>query len=371
MRVGEIHREIQQPDVFGGGSSGRGWARNAIASFYFHSQMPALARRVRDRYRLTISHIGGWPKASFERRTEPTARILYYHRVNDDNDPFFPAISTMLFEEEMRFVSRHYKVVSLAELLNVLAGGSTEPVLAITFDDGYRDNYHNAFPVLRRYGLPASVFLTTGSMDSREPLWFEQMAQAVKRTAREHVDLEIDVPRRFWMRTQAERLDSIQGIFGLLRNARDSERQQWLAHVLRQLGAEDGRERRDKMLTWDQVRFMQQRGVDFGGHTVTHPFLSRMPEEQVAWEVSECKRRIEEELQLPVLHFAYPNGREEDFGNWNKEVIRRAGYQAAVTTIWGPNNSSTDPMELRRGGPWENNPAMFAYKLDWYQLVES
>jgi peptidoglycan/xylan/chitin deacetylase (PgdA/CDA1 family) len=123
------------------------------------------------------------------------------------------------------------------------------------------------------------------------------------------------------------------------------------------------------MLTWDQVRQMQKHGIDFGGHTVTHPFLSQMSGERVAWEASECKRRIEEETQHFVGHFAYPNGRERDFGTWNKEVVQKAGYHAAVTTIWGPNDSSTDPMELRRGGPWETTPAGFAYKLDWYQLI--
>ena len=370
MRPAEVRQNVHPQELFGGGSSEMGWARNAMANLYFHSHMPTMARRFRDQYHLTIARTSRWPKLSFKKRTEPTARILYYHRVNDDNDPFFPAISTKLFEEEMRFVSRQYRVVSLAELLNVLAGGSNEPVLAINFDDGYQDNYQNAFPILQRYGLPASIFLTTGSIDSREPLWFEQMAQAVKKTTQECVDLGLDFPRRFWMRTQAERLESIQGIFEFLRNLQDSERQHWLAHMLRQLAVESDWERHDKMLTWDQVRFMQKHGIDFGGHTVTHPFLSQAPDEQAAWEVSECKRRIEEELQRPVFHFAYPNGHEKDFGDSNKNVVRKAGYQAAVTSIWGPNYSSTDRMELRRGGPWENDPALFAYKLDWYQLVD-
>lgn len=116
---------------------------------------------------------------------------------------------------------------------------------------------------------------------------------------------------------------------------------------------------------------MQAHGVDFGGHTVTHPFISKLTPEQVTWEASECKRRIEAELQAPVEHFAYPSGREEDFQASNKELIRAAGYRAALTTIWGTNHHSTDRMEFRRGGPWEENPALFAYKLDWYELLDA
>ena len=99
---------------------------------------------------------------------------------------------------------------------------------------------------------------------------------------------------------------------------------------------------------------------------VTRPILT---ETEASWEVSECKRRIEAELQSPVDYFAYPNGREEDFIASNKELLRAAGYRAAVTTIWGVNDRSTDRMELRRGGPWESDPAVFASKLDWYQWV--
>ena len=123
------------------------------------------------------------------------------------------------------------------------------------------------------------------------------------------------------------------------------------------------------MLTWDQIREMKAQRVDFGGHTVTHPFISTLTREAMEWEAGESKRRIEQELQLPVDCFAYPSGRERDFGKGNKDVIRNAGYKAAVTTIWGMNTPSTDPMELRRGGPWEENAALFAYKLDWYQLT--
>jgi peptidoglycan/xylan/chitin deacetylase (PgdA/CDA1 family) len=114
---------------------------------------------------------------------------------------------------------------------------------------------------------------------------------------------------------------------------------------------------------------MSGQGIVFGAHTVTHPFLSKLGPDRAAWELSESKRRIETELQSSVEHFAYPNGREEDFAPWNKDVLRAAGYRAAVTTIWGLNYRSTDPLELRRGQPWESDPALFAWKLDWYQLM--
>jgi peptidoglycan/xylan/chitin deacetylase (PgdA/CDA1 family) len=121
------------------------------------------------------------------------------------------------------------------------------------------------------------------------------------------------------------------------------------------------------MLTWDQIRRMNRGGIDFGGHTVTHPYVSRLSPEELMWEVSECKRRIETELNVPVQHFAYPNGRTGDFTSCTKKVLQEVGYRVAVSTQWGVNYPSTDPMELKRGQPWEERPAEFAAKFDWYQ----
>jgi peptidoglycan/xylan/chitin deacetylase (PgdA/CDA1 family) len=341
--------------------------RQAAAACYFHAGIGALMRPVRQRYQLVNEDSG---KRSWKRRAHASARILYYHRVNDTNDPFSDALSTRLFEAQIRYLASHYKVARLSDIMKHMADGdSSEMLVGITFDDGYADNYWNAFPILQRYGVPASIFLTTGGLDSDERLWFERLADAVRRTSREFLDLELDIPRRFWMRTLAERVESNRRIFALLRTLPNSGRTYWLRLILGQLGAGKDVERGNGMLSWDQVRAMNAKGIDFGGHTVTHPFLSRLTETEAAWEVSECKRRIEQEVQRPADYFAYPNGREEDFAISNKEVLRAAGYRGAVTTIWGLNDKSTDPMELRRGGPWENSVALFAAKLDWYQLV--
>ena len=345
------------------------WMRKAAARLYVDSPLPKLMCPLRDHYQVSISR-SKWPGISWKKRAESSGRILYYHRVNEECDPFFPAFTTQLFEQQIRFVARHYKVITLSELLDRLEHGAPRgSMVAITFDDGYQDNYHYAFPILRKYGLPATIFLTTGSIDNRQPLWFERLAGALKRTHREFVDVEIDLPRRFWLRTQQERLQANGKIFSLLRRLPDETRRISYQDLLQRLEAPDDPDRNNKMLTWDQIREMRQNGIEFGGHTVTHPFLSKMSPEGAAWELSESKRRIESELQVPVEHFAYPNGREEDIAPWNKEVLRAAGYRAAVTTIWGVNCRSTDPLELRRGQPWETDAALFAWKFDWYQLV--
>jgi peptidoglycan/xylan/chitin deacetylase (PgdA/CDA1 family) len=342
----------------------RPWIRHAAATCYVNLGFPALTRRVRERYSFAVAPHGNWPPLSWKRRTESSARILYYHRVNDDRDPFFPAISTGVFEEQMRFIARHYRVVSLSEMMDHLETGAPGTVVAVTFDDGYADNYYNAFPILQRYNLPATIFLATGSIDTGEPLWFEQLAHALKETKRESV--ELDGAGALPLGTTAARLDANGRITHILRKAPDAERRENLADILRRLAV---RAPEARMLNWDQVRRLTAHKIDFGGHTVTHPFLSKATAETVSWEVSACKQRIEQETGMAAPFFAYPNGRSEDFSATAKAALRAAGYRAGVTTTWGMNYRSTDPMELRRGQPWEEDPAVFAWKLDWYQMV--
>jgi CelD/BcsL family acetyltransferase involved in cellulose biosynthesis/peptidoglycan/xylan/chitin deacetylase (PgdA/CDA1 family) len=368
-RVLALRKARLERQVSGAPRSGRELIRKAAARCYFELGAPAVAGLVHERYQLTVRPGGRPGRLSLTKRRQALGRIVYYHRVNDDNDPFFPSVATDVFERQMRFMARHYKMVSLRRLIEHLESGDPGTVFTITFDDGYRDNFENAFPILERYGIPATIFLTTGSLDSRDPLWFEVLAGAVKTTTREFLDREFDLPRRFWLRTEEERLRASGELFMQLRQMPDDGRQRELDSILCDLAAPEAGQRRDRMLTWDQVREMSPRGIDFGGHTVTHPFLSKLTPEQGAWEVGECKRRIEAELQAPVSHFAYPNGRDEDFSAWNQDTLKAAGYEAAVSTIWGLNDAATDRMALRRGGAWEEDEALFASKLDWYQLV--
>ena len=362
-RITDWERRTQVPSERAGVPA---WLRGALAGGYFHSPAFRLAPLLRDHVRLRFS-----PRAGFERRQQPTLRILYFHRINDDNDPFLPSMSTAKFEEQIGLLAKHYNVVPLAEGMQRLReGGPPQPVLAVTFDDGYADNYTNALPILERYGIPATIFLTTGSVDSRQPMWFEELAVAVKKAPDRFVDVELDLPRRFPLQTVEERLEANAAIFGYLRTLSDRDRRLQLAVVLQRLKAGPADELTNRMLTWSQVREMRRRGIEFGGHTVTHPFLSRLCPGDAAWEVGECKRRIEDETQSAVNHFAYPNGREPDFELWNKEILTLAGYKAAVSTLWGTNFPGIDFMELRRGQPWELTLPLFAAKLDWYQLVD-
>ncbi len=156
-------------------------------------------------------------------RTKPRVPILTFHRVNDEGDPFMPSQPTAIFAARMAHIARHYRVLAVEELATRLQEGRVpRNALAITFDDGYRDNLTHAAPILKRLGLPATIFLVTGHIDTPHALWFDRLAMAFKTaTARR---LELGDGHRLSLGTVVERLAALDVALDHLKHVSDDER---------------------------------------------------------------------------------------------------------------------------------------------------
>ena len=294
--------------------------------------------------------------------------ILPYHRVNDDRDPFFPAVPTAVFEQQMTHVARTAHVMPLEELVTRQARGALpRNALAITFDDGYRDNLVHAAPILRRLGLPATVFVATGFIGTAETPWWDRLALALKETSA--VTFTAPWGHRFPLDSPAARLNALQTVQEHLKGLWDDERQQCLAACLEGLGAPDAARFRNLMLTWEDVRALGELGIGIGAHTVNHVILSRVSAERARSEILGSREMVEAGCGVVPRAFAYPNGRPADYTEAVLGIVRDAGFTCAVTTRFGLNTPATSPWELRRGGPWEEDAPTFALKLAWYRAA--
>ena len=262
--------------------------------------------------------------------------VLGYHRVNDDGHPFFGGTPTRVFRQQMELVSRYFSVQPLDALV---AGDAPPNAIAITFDDGYRDNYTNAFPVLRELGLPATIFLVTGAVDANRLIWHDRIFDAFHRTTTPISDKH----------------QELASVLGEVRSIGPEERTELISRLLERLGVESSESDVgwDK-LTWDDVREMAAAGIRFGAHTLDHPILSHVNATEARRQVKGSKERIESELGCEVTSFAYPNGRPVDFDATTKQILREEGFRSAVTTVAGSNDASSDPFELRRVGFWDD-----------------
>ena len=311
----------------------------------------------------SVRRRSGRPAFPFlERRLERNFLVLAYHRVTDDDDPFFGGVSTRIFARQIEVLHNCFNVLPLDELVERAPRNDIPPrAIAITFDDGYRDNYVHAFPVLRRYGIPATIFVVTGALGNDSPIWHDRVFGMFRQTQSEAVSIE---GTRRPIRDLPERRAAMKSVLSRLRRLGPVERDREIERLGEALAV--AQPAPYPKLTWDEVREMVRDGIVFGAHTVTHPILTRIPLEEAVQEIASSKEALEHEIERPVTLFAYPNGRAEDFSEPIKRAVKEAGFVCAVTTLWGVNDRHTDFFELRRVGLWGPDPDLSALRLAWY-----
>jgi peptidoglycan/xylan/chitin deacetylase (PgdA/CDA1 family) len=287
------------------------------------------------------------------RRRSRGAQILLFHRVRPEPDPYLPSMPVTDFARQMECLRRWFRVCELEEILEgVERGDVPENAVAITFDDGYRDNFDHALPVLRALGLPATFFLATGVISGASTLWHDRVFRAFALTAVPHLGAFGDEGAIRRLAGPAEREAARDAVLGYLKTLHPRRRDGEIDDLVRRLGVPDEAPAQRIMLTWDEVARMRREGCAFGAHTVTHPVLSRLSLDEARHELLASRRTIEERLGEPCRVLAYPNGRPADYSPAIKELVRETGFRWALSTVFGvhpPRGAGdADQLEIRR-----------------------
>jgi peptidoglycan/xylan/chitin deacetylase (PgdA/CDA1 family) len=240
------------------------------------------------------------------------AVVLLYHSVSDA--PSDLAVSTRAFREQMRYLTDHFELLTVSKLLAGLTQSSehSHPLSALTFDDGYADNFDQVLPILAAYQVRATFYPITGLLGQHQ--------------------------------------------------SDPAQNAGW---------STDSHGQEVRMLSWEQLRQMAGQGHEIGAHTVHHPKLHQLPVEEVRREVFQCKSDLEAQLNVPVESFAYPRGRYTPIV---KELVRAAGFTSAVTIHEGTLGPGFDPFELPRI-PVQPDTSLAAFKarttvaIDWYSRL--
>lgn len=313
---------------------------------------------------LVYSGIAAMCSRARQRTQTPRLTILTYHRIGERNtegdfyDPQMISASPAGFEWQMAYISSHFTVLSLEDIIERFHAGGPLPVniAAITFDDGYHDNYSLAYPILRRFNLPATIFLTTGLVgkangfdnNHTNPMWWDELVFLIATTQTSTVP----VPGLGVLRLESakDRSRAREKLRHQLKSLNDEDRRTQVDDLKRRLSLETHRPPRTPTpLTWEEAREMSRNNISFGAHTHNHPILTRISTEEAKREILLSKKITENELGTPVRLFAYPNGKKGDFDASIQEIIVRSGFDAAVTLIHGSNQ-------------------LIKNQLDWYAL---
>lgn len=288
--------------------------------------------------------------------------ILIYHRVVAEPDPLAPdEVCAREFDWQLGVLDRWFTVLPLRDAVASLRAG-TLPVRSacVTFDDGYADNVTVALPILRRRGLPATFFLAAGFIDGGR-MWNDSVIETIRRAQGDTLDARCIGLDRIDISTVALRRHAIAELLSALKYLPPEERQ---VRVDKLAAESDCSLPTDMMMTTEQVRQLRANGIEVGAHTMTHPILAQLDAERAEGEIRDGKLRLETLTGAPVTLFAYPNGKPgRDYRPEHVAIVKRLGFEAAVSTAWGVAHESSDPYQLPRFTPWDRVPGKFALRL--------
>lgn len=295
--------------------------------------------------------------------------ILMYHRVVDnpetehDNTELGLFVSTDTFEKQIAYLSRKYNVIPLAQLVNALIVGETLPSrsIAITFDDGWRDNFTHAYPLLKKYKTPATIFLTTDFIGTDKVMWFQQVGLIMgseKLSAEQLIEIlrsEIDKtksPIPEWLSNKSRAIEIVSDLSLFLQELKLIDLS-ITESIIKRMKTEAGfssDEWKDNswIMSWSDARAMKPEIIQYGSHGESHQIMNGLSTNALARELAQSRAILEKELSRPIEILAYPNG---DYNNSVLQQVKSAGYSAALATI-GMGEKQTRPnlFAIRRIG---------------------
>lgn len=285
--------------------------------------------------------------------------ILIYHQVFTERDPMRPSEpDAATFEWHMRLLRQYFTPLSLTEASERLKNGTLPAnAVCVTFDDGYLNNLTVAAPILKRYQIPATVYVAT-AFSHGDNMWNDRIMDLCADQLREEVLL-------------ADRKVSLGDWHGRRSAAIEIINQFKYLPVTQRLAAVDELYQRNnateypsRMMSPAQLADLANFGIEVGAHTHNHPILKVLPAEQQRAEIQQSKQLLELWLGKPVQHFAYPNGvLDKDLDQTAINLVNQLGFVTAVVTNWGSSSKHTPPTQLRRFTPWDSSPFRFHARL--------
>jgi peptidoglycan/xylan/chitin deacetylase (PgdA/CDA1 family) len=301
---------------------------------------------------------------------ETGAAILMYHSVLEDPLQCADSLggiihSRSVFQQQMELLVRKFHPLSLNELAALLRAKEKIPArsVVVTFDDGYRDNFENAVPILDKVGIRAAFYVTVNCIENGRLPWPSRVRFALRTAARK---TWTDPAGKLWPIEGAEdRERAFAKICEFCCRLAGDAQEQLVVSIETDLETRSPQRSEQIMMNWDEVRKLAERGYVVGSHTLSHPNLGQIPVADVRIELEQSRACLEKQLNAPVKHFSYPCPALSP--HWNERTVeecRRAGYETAVVTDGGLARRHDDPLCLRRVRPSKTVEGL-RWNLEW------
>lgn len=281
--------------------------------------------------------------------------VLNYHRIGTPTDTYLDealwSATQDDFDQQVRLLQSSFDVIGLADLSDAMRDLQKSRHLSwkpsrfamITFDDGYIDNYELAFPVLKAHRSSGVFFVATGFIDEPRLAWWDEITWMVRTSSRSRISLPENWCDKPLILDSSDRRTAIDQLLRVYYRLDGSRTEQFLNGIAEATGT--GRAPRDAVagqwMSWRMIQEMNSSGMDIGAHTVNHPILANLTEEEQAMEVCESRLRLEQQLGCSVSALSYPVGKPESFNDETRRVLSHHGFDWAFS-YYGGHSSGTD-----------------------------
>jgi len=291
--------------------------------------------------------------------------ILIYHRVLPRRDPLFPEEGDAeQFDRHMEQLTGCFRIMPLSDAIQGLRRGKLPSRAAcITFDDGYADNAEVALPILKKHCISATFFVAASFIDGGR-MWNDAVIELIRHASAGIIDLSSLGLGQFEIETIPQRRQAIEYLLGELKYLPPEIRQSKVEGMAALVPAMPSGSSGDLMMTSDQVRVLHEAGMEIGGHTASHPILAKMENSAACADIAHGKEILEGIIRAPVRLFAYPNGKPgQDYLPDHVRMVKRLGFDAAVSTAHGAARMDSDLYQLPRFTPWDRGPVRLTLRM--------
>jgi len=264
--------------------------------------------------------------------------IFMLHRMYPDSDPGQTMTPGYLRQCLQYLKSNGYSFVSLEDIFNSIREQQPLPrkCVAFTIDDGFIDQATLAAPVFAEFECPATIFLISGFLDNHIWPWYSQVEYMLAHCKVANIELELpDKKLKFAASSDKEKQQTTWSLLEEIKTINWRHVPQILQDLSRatQVIIPDSAPEDSKAMSWEMARTLEKSGIRFGPHTVTHPILAKVDDQQSRNEITQSWQRLNDELAYPSPIFCYPNGELKDFGQREIDIVRDSGFIGAVSTV--------------------------------------
>lgn len=288
--------------------------------------------------------------------------ILIYHQVLEKTDSMRPSEpNAEVFRWHMKLIKKYYHPLSIPEALSHLANDTLPAnAICVTFDDGYINNLDVACPILKEFGIPASVYIATAFIEG-ENMWNDRIIDLVAKPELFSINLSALGENSVELGETTTRVLVAQKLINKIKYKPYKERKNLINTLYNDNNVTENSRR---MMSVNQIIELANYNIEIGAHTAEHPILNVLNESEQRLQIKQSKERLTEILGSQVKGFAYPNGKIDiDYDTRTRNIVEDLGFDYAVSTNWGVSDKQSDKYQLNRFSPWDKTPVKFHFRL--------